>query len=174
MLFKKPRELERSEYIVRKADPSDARGIINCMQSVMDERIYLIGEYYLLTERGEQERIRSPEDLTLVCDRYGEVVGVITIQRGMYKKNRHTANLGIAVKKGHRQKGLGTSMIMEAINWCKAQGVMKLNLEVFSSNVGAIRAYEKIGFSEEGRRKGQFKVNGELVDDVMMTYYLSR
>ncbi len=171
MLFKKQRDLERSEYLVRKADPSDARGIIACMQSVMDERIYLVGEYYLLTERGEQERIRSVEDLTLVTDRYSEIVGVLTIQRGMYKKNRHTANLGIAVKAGHRKKGLGTRMISEAINWCRAQGVKKLNLEVFSSNIGAIKAYEKAGFEIEGYRRGQFIINGEPVDDVLMTYY---
>ncbi len=173
MLFKRQRDLERSEYIIRRADPSDARGIINCMQSVMDERVYLVGEYYLLTERGEQERIRSPEDLTLVCDRYGEIVGVLTIQRGMYKKNRHTANLGIAVKLGNRNKGLGTGMIREAIIWCGQQGIKKLNLEVFSTNIGAIKAYEKVGFHEEGRRKGQFMINGEPVDDVLMTYYIA-
>lgn len=171
MLFKRQKDLERSEYIIRKADPSDARGIILCMQSVMDERIYLVGEYYLLTERGEQERIRSIEDLTLVCDRYGEIIGVLTIQRGMYKKNRHTANLGIAIKAGHRNKGLGSRMIQESINWCRTQGIRKLNLEVFSTNAGAIRAYEKVGFQIEGYRRSQFVINGEPVDDVFMTYY---
>lgn len=173
MLFKRQRDVERSEYLIRRAEPSDARGIINCMQSVMDERIYLVGEYYLLTERGEQERIRSIEDLTLVCDRYGEIVGVITIQRGMYKKNRHTANLGIAVKSGHRQKGIGTRLINESLNWCKNQGIKKVNLEVFSSNTGAIRAYEKVGFQIEGYRRGQFMINGQAVDDVFMTYNIS-
>lgn len=171
MLFKRQKDLERAEYLIRKADPSDARGIINCMQSVMDERIYLVGEYYLLTERGEQERIRSIEDLTLVCDRYGEIVGVITIQRGMYKKNRHTANLGIAIKSGHRRKGIGTRLINESLNWCRSQGVKKVNLEVFSSNVGAIKAYERVGFEIEGYRRNQFMINGEPVDDVFMTYY---
>lgn len=173
MLFKRQKDLERAEYLIRKADPPDARGIINCMQSVMDERIYLVGEYYLLTERGEQERIRSIEDLTLVCDRYGEIVGVITIQRGMYKKNRHTANLGIAIKSGHRQKGIGTRLINESLNWCRAQGIKKVNLEVFSSNVGAIKVYEKVGFEVEGYRRGQFMINGEPVDDVFMTYYIT-
>lgn len=172
MLFKKQKDLERSEYLIRKADPSDARGIIQCMQSVMDERIYLVGEYYLLTERGEQDRIRSMEDLTLVCDRYGEIVGVLTIQRGMYKKNRHTANLGIAIKSTHRRKGIGTRLIQESINWCRSQGIQKLNLEVFSSNTSAIAAYEKVGFMIEGYRRGQFIINGEPVDDVFMTYYL--
>lgn len=170
MLWRKQDEVQSQEYEIRKAVPSDAKGIINCMQSVMDERIYLVSEYYLLTERGEQERIRSLEDLTLVCEYNGEVIGVLTIQRGMYKKNRHTANLGIAVKSGHRRKGIGTQMIKEAIAWCRKHNISKLNLEVFSSNVNAIKAYEKIGFVEEGRKKNQFKIDGLYVDDVLMTY----
>ena len=171
MLWRKQDEVQSQEYRIRKAVPSDAKGIINCMQSVMDERIYLVSEYYLLTERGEQERIRSLEDLTLVCEISNEIIAVLTIQRGMYKKNRHTANLGIAIKSGHRRKGVGTGMIKEAISWCRKHNISNLNLEVFSSNVNAIKAYEKIGFAEEGRKKNQFRIEGQYVDDVFMTYY---
>ncbi len=174
MLWKEKSETQKavSEYVVRKADPRDAKGVINCMQSVMDERIYLVSEYYLLTERGEQERIRSPDDLTLVCEKGSEIVGVLTIQRGMYRKNRHTANLGIAIKAGHRHNGLGTKLITQGIEWCRESGIKKLNLEVFSSNTNAIALYEKIGFVHEGSRKRQFIIDGQYVDDVLMTYWL--
>ena len=60
----------------------------------MDEKIYLVSEYYLLTERVEQERLKNKDDLTLVCEVNGKIVGVTTIQRGMYRKNRHTASAG--------------------------------------------------------------------------------
>ncbi|MCL6091117.1 MAG: GNAT family N-acetyltransferase [Candidatus Thermoplasmatota archaeon] len=159
-------------YIIRKAEPRDAKGVIGCMQSVMDERIYLVSEYYLLTERGEQERIRSPDDLTVICEKEGEIVGVLTIQRGMYKKNRHSANLGIAIKEGHRRRGIGSSLITRGIDWCRDNGVKKLNLEVFSSNKSAIALYQKIGFVEEGTRKNQFIIDGQYVDDVFMTYWI--
>ncbi len=159
-------------YRIRKADPRDARGVINCMQSVMDERIYLISEYYLLTERGEQERIRSPDDLTVVAEKDNEIVGVLTVQRGMYRKNRHTANLGIAIKNAHRRKGLGSELISAGIDWCRENYIKKLNLEVFSSNKGAISLYEKLGFSIEGIRKSQFVIEGTYVDDVFMTIWL--
>ncbi len=174
MLWKEKSEAQKSasDYVIRKADPRDAKGVINCMQSVMDERIYLVSEYYLLTERGEQERIRSPDDLTLVCEKGSEIVGVLTIQRGMYRKNRHTANLGIAIKSGHRHFGLGTKLIKQGIDWCRETGIKKLNLEVFSSNTNAISLYEKIGFVHEGSRKKQFIIDGEYVDDVLMTYWI--
>lgn len=164
-------QVEFGEYLIRRGDPRDARGIINCMQSVMDERIYLVSEYYLLTERGEQERIRSPDDLTVVAQKDGEIVGVLTIQRGMYRKNRHTANLGIAIKSSHRRKGLGMKLISSGIDWCRENYVKKLNLEVFSSNKSAIALYEKMGFVIEGVRKKQFVIGGTYVDDVFMTFW---
>ncbi len=158
-------------YIIRKAVPQDAKGIINCMQSVMNEKIYLVSEYYLLTERGEHERLKNPGDLTLVCESNGDIAGVLTIQRGMYKKNRHIANLGIAIKKDYRNKKIGTNMIMEALIWSKDQGILKVNLEVFSINVNAIKTYRKLGFEYEGVRKNQFIIEGKYVDDILMTFF---
>jgi len=158
-------------YKIRKAVPPDAKGIINCMQSVMEEKIYLVSEYYLLTEHGEQERLKNPDDLTLVCETNNDIAGVLTIQRGMYKKNRHTANLGIAIKNNFRNKSIGTNMIKEALMWCKDQGIIKVNLEVFSTNINAIKTYRKLGFEYEGIRKKQFMINGEYVDDILMTFF---
>lgn len=174
MLWKKQEQVEFSngEYSIRRATPSDAKEIILCMQAVMDEKIYLVGEYYLLTEKGEQDRIRNPDDLTLICRSSGRVVGVLTVQRGIHKKSRHTALLGIAITRGNRHKGLGTRMIELALEWARNAGIKKVNLEVFSSNVNAIRTYRKIGFHSEGSKKGQFIIDGEYVDDVLMTYYL--
>ncbi len=163
----------RTGFIIRKANPADAKGIIECMQSVMDEKIYLVSEYYLLTERGEQERLKNPDDLTLICEVDKKIVGVTTIQRGMYRKNRHTASLGIAVRSEFRHLGIGTDMIKNAIEWCRKQDIYKLNLEVFSINKNAINAYRKLGFQYEGLRKSQFFINNQYVDDVFMTYFVT-
>ncbi len=159
---------------IRKAEPKDAKKIIECMQSVMDEHIYFVSEYYLYTERGEQERLRNPDDLTLVASIGDRIAGVLTLQRGVYRKNRHTANLGIAVMNGYRHQGIGTGLIMESLHWAENNGIKKVNLEVFSTNVNAINAYSKIGFVHEGVRKSQFFINGEYADDVLMTYWIDQ
>ena len=170
-MLKKHEQTEN--YLIRRGVPGDAHGIIECMQSVMDEKIYLVSEYYLLTERGEQERLKSRDDLTLVCELNGKIVGVTTIQRGMYKKNRHTASLGIAIRKEFRHMNIGTGMIKEAISWSREQGIEKINLEVFSSNIHAINTYRKLGFEYEGVRKRQFMIGNRYTDDVLMTYFTS-
>ncbi len=172
MLKKKVLDTDFSFPIVRQGVPSDAGGVIECMQSVMDEEIYLLGEYYLMTERAERERINSRTDLTLVSEARGEIVGVLTLQRGTYKKNRHTGTLGIAVKGGFRGAGLGKKMMQDALEWARNEGLVKINLEVFSSNINAIELYRKLGFEEEGRKKKQFVINGKYVDDVLMSLWI--
>jgi len=97
--------MEENSYEIRVAVPSDAAGIIKCMQNVMSEKIYLVSEIYLYTERGQKDILRNPDDLTLVTVFNGEIVGTMNIQRGFYKKNRHTANLGIAIVSEHQGKG---------------------------------------------------------------------
>ena len=52
------------------------------------------------------------------------------------------------------------------------RGIEKLNLEVFSTNTGAIELYRKLGFREEGRKIRQFKIFDEYADDVLMTLFL--
>jgi len=62
-------------------------------------------------------------------------------------------------------------MIENGIKWCRENGIIKLNLEVFSSNENAISLYKKLGFTLEGQRKGQFLVENTYVDDILMTIY---
>ncbi|MEM0155796.1 MAG: GNAT family N-acetyltransferase [Thermoplasmataceae archaeon] len=170
MLRKK--SIDPQEYAIREARISDAKGIIECMQSVMDEHTFLVSEYYLLTERGEQDRLRNIEDLTLVLEYGPEIVGVLTLQRGMFKKNHHTASLGIAIKKNHRSMGHGTRLIKSAVEWAKSKGIEKIWLEVFSTNTRAIEVYKKIGFIVEGNKEKQFIIDGNYVDDVLMSYWI--
>lgn len=81
-----------------------------------------------------------------------------------------TAELGIFIgDENNRGQGLGG----EAINVMLSYGFKVLNLhnimlKVFSFNERAIKAYEKVGFKECGRRHEAFEVNNQLFDDVFM------
>ncbi|MGP6293904.1 N-acetyltransferase family protein [Caldiplasma sukawensis] len=159
------------DIIIRKAKVSDAAGIIECMQSVMDEKIYMVSDYYLYSERGERELIKSPSDLNLVLEFQGKIVGILKVQRGYYRKTFHTGVLTIAIEKEFRNRGFGKKMIEFALQWAKENGIEKLSLEVFSTNENAISLYRSVGFHIEGVRKKHFKINGEYVDDVLMAYF---
>lgn len=161
----------KDDFIIRKAKVSDAAGIIECMQSVMDEKVYMVSDYYLYSEKGEREMIKSPSDLNLVLEFKGKIIGLLKVQRGYYRKTFHTGVLTIAIEKEFRNMGFGKKMMELALRWARDVGIEKLSLEVFSTNENAISLYRSMGFQIEGVRKKHFKINGEYVDDILMAYF---
>lgn len=59
----------------------------------------------------------------------------------------------VAVKPDARGKGIAEAMIGKILDWGKEAGITEFTLEVRSSNIPAIRLYEKLGFQIEGIRK---------------------
>jgi len=53
--------------------------------------------------------------------------------------------------------------------WARAHpDVDRIQLEVFSTNPGAIKLYERLGYVREGVRQGAIKRYGELIDMIQM------
>jgi RimJ/RimL family protein N-acetyltransferase len=102
----------------------------------------------------------------------GTVVGHADCHGGASPKNRHTGLIGIVIREGWREAGLGRILMNRVLEWMRARGFEKAHLEVFSTHVRARRLYESLGFQLEGARKGHFKVRGEYVDDVIMGLWL--
>ncbi|MGC9167024.1 MAG: GNAT family N-acetyltransferase [Thermoplasmata archaeon] len=157
--------------IIRNAEEDDIEGIVDVFESVMAEEIYLLGEHFYAIDF-ISSKIKSLNDLILVAEHENRVIGVLTLIREPFLKNRHVAVLGIAIKSGFRHEGIGSALMEESIKWAKEQNIEKITLEVFSTNTNAIELYKKFGFEIEGIRKKQFKILGNYVDDVLMAKFL--
>jgi RimJ/RimL family protein N-acetyltransferase len=102
---------------------------------------------------------------TLVAVGGGEIVGMLHVERSRFG----FGDLGMAVARGWRGRGVGSALVVEAIAWAREQGLHKLTLSVFPHNEAAIALYRKFGFVEEGRLVKQFRrSSGELWDAVQM------
>ena len=68
-----------------------------------------------------------------------------------------TDMMNVAVHPDHRRKGIAEALILSLIEELKTMDSRCLTLEVRASNVPAIALYEKLGFSEIGRRKNYYR-----------------
>jgi len=79
------------------------------------------------------------------------------------------AEIGMAVAREWRGRGVGSALLAAAIAWARERGLHKLILGVFAHNEAAIALYRKFGFVEEGRRVKQYRrSSGELWDSIEM------
>ena len=95
----------------------------------------------------------------------GEIAGSIHVD-----PSRHGfGDLGMAVAREWRGRGVGSALLAAAVEWARERGLHKLSLGVFPHNTAAIALYRKFGFVEEGRHAKQLRrSSGELWDIVDM------
>ena len=67
----------------------------------------------------------------------------------------------IAVKNDYLRNHIGEALIHQIVEDCYKDGVKYLTLEVRTSNIPAIKLYEKYGFQSLGTRKGYYQDNNE-------------
>ncbi len=81
---------------------------------------------------------------------------------------RH-AEAGINLERSARGRGIGTAAIIQLVEFGFVRlNLRRIHLQAISSNVAAIRAYEKAGFVMEGRQRQHAWVRGAYEDIVRM------
>ena len=91
--------------------------------------------------------------LWLVAEEAGKVAGYI----GSQTCGDESDVMNVAVHPDFRRRGIAESLVNTLVEELKAIGSRCLTLEVRASNAPAIALYEKLGFSEIGRRKNYYR-----------------
>ncbi len=76
----------------------------------------------------------------------------------------------IAVKKGFREKGVGSEVLKALIEVCKKRNLISMTLEVRESNIAARNLYKKHGFMEAGIRPKYYGDNNENAIIMWLTF----
>ena len=97
--------------------------------------------------------LKNPLSLWLVAAEGGTVAGYIGSQTVMGE----TDMMNVAVDPSYRRQGIAEQLIEKLIEGVKQKGAICLLLEVRASNAPAIRLYEKLGFSQVGRRPSYYR-----------------
>lgn len=141
-------ECEIEEYMIQLIRTSDYREIYNCMKQCADD-IY-------------NQRLNNENDITELARKYAaRGCFVMALEDGSvsgmaaFYCNDHINRLGflsrIVVRRKYQHKGIGTKLLSHVCAECKACKMIKLRLEVDSTNKSAQKFYEKYGFVKESQ-----------------------
>lgn len=162
--------------MIRKPDQNDAEHIIQYSQIVFEstDQLLTTPEEYTKTV-GEQtswisESLQNSNSLILVAELNNQIVGLLFFMAQSKKKNCHTGEFGVSVHPGFQGIGIGRALVETLIKWAKDNiQIEKVFLQVFATNVNAIKLYKDLGFIEEGRHiKAAKQLTGEYTDVIQM------
>lgn len=115
--------------------------------------------------------LEKGEVFYMVAEVNGKVVASSDVHTlGGYDK--HVGVVGIVIKKGYRDLGIGTRMMQTLVDEARKKGLKVLTLSAFASNERAIHVYEKIGFTQTGLIPRKHFKEGKYIDEVIMTRML--
>jgi putative acetyltransferase len=118
-----------------------------------------------------QKRLASlPEgSFSLVACCAEEVLGQLGLEMRKNPRRRHAATLGMAVRSSARRQGVGSALLIAAIDLAERWlSVRRIELEVYTDNEAAIALYKKFGFAVEGTLRQYAFRDGALVDVYVM------
>ena len=87
-----------------------------------------------------------------------------------FKSSRHKMIMwGVFTSPRYRRQGFGRRVVEAGIQQAFANGVQRINLQVYIPNGPALELYKSIGFVEYGVEPGAVCINGQYHDGVHMT-----
>lgn len=96
----------------------------------------------------------------------GEAVGGISYHTRNRKNG--TFSFGVVIARAHRGKGYAEDAVRILLRYAFwERRHQKCNSACVSTNVESIRLHRKLGFTEEGRRRRQWFLEGQFHDDVL-------
>ena len=156
---------------IRRLIDTDAREFYNCLKIIDSETNFMMFEpdERVWNEEKISKNLKDENNLVLGVIDDEKIVGFLTAQRGVFRRIRHTAYIVIGIQKNYCNRKLGTKLFQMLDDWALQNKIVRLELTVVCENKGAIRLYEKSGFSIEGIKKKTMYVDGKYVDEYMMS-----
>ena len=97
------------------------------------------------------------------------IVGELGIEVAAYG----VAEFGMMVAADARGRGVGSALLVAAIDWAREAGAHKVALQVWPHNEAALALYRKFDFEQEGYLRRHYRRrNGELWDTILMALVL--
>jgi len=170
------------DIVIREAIPDDAEALIKHVKELTSEPnvcVSLTPEEFTYTVDEERnlltQSISADNSLFLLAFSHGELVGELTCRpSSRLSAQKHVVVLGMSIRNGWRNKGIGSMLLEKAIEWAnQSKTIRRIELKVFTINTPAIHLYKKYGFIQEGLLRDAVFRYGKFHDELIMAIILN-
>ena len=178
-IFRKFQDREGREVTLRAPQWSDLDDMLDFINSLVEENVDILVDTKYTREAevdwlaGKLSALENERVIAVVAEVDGRFVGQTEISPKM-GRSRHVGVLGISLKAGYRDAGIGTELMREAESQAPRLGIEIITLDVFVSNARGRHLYEKMGYVQVGQVPRGIKRDGEYIDDVIMAKEIPR
>lgn len=162
------------ELKIREAIIEDSESIIAYLKNIIiesDNLTFERGEFNPTIETEKQfiKDINQSSSQCFFVSLIGtKIVGNLSIIITNRIRLKHSGDLSITVSKEYWNQGIGSSLMIEFIQWLDKTDLTKINLKVREDNIHAIKLYEKFGFIKEGVITRDFYIDGQYYNSICM------
>ncbi|MGC8829282.1 MAG: GNAT family N-acetyltransferase [Verrucomicrobiia bacterium] len=144
------------EIVIRPLEKNDAAGLLAFFSALPEE-----DRLFLKDDVTKEETIaRWMEELDysrvfpLVAIAENKIIGDATLHFSRVGWSKHLAELRCVVARNYQKMGLGTLLMRELVIYAQQKGVEKIVAQMMDTQLGAQKAFERIGFKKEAELKG--------------------
>jgi RimJ/RimL family protein N-acetyltransferase len=163
--------------VLRTPKWEDLDDLLELVNSLVEEKAEIIVDEKFSREQEAQwlsdvlVRLEKQQICFLVAEVDGEVVASSDLHRGSGSE-KHVGAVGIVVKRGFRDLGIGTRVVEAMVKEAQGMGLKVLTLSVFGTNTRAIHVYERAGFVQTGLVPKKHFREGKYIDEIAMAKLL--
>ena len=173
-ILKKFSAKDGRSVVLRTPEWRDLDDLLELINSLVDEKaeIYITQK---LTREAEAEwllkvlsRLEKDEQFFQVAEVEKKVVASSDFQIKAGDKEQRVGGIGIVVRDGYRNLGIGTEMMKTLLEQAAFFGMRTVTVNAFATNKRSIHVYEKVGFVQTGRIPKKHHRQGVFIDEITM------
>lgn len=165
-------ETDGVTYAIRPAHQTDFTAIADVIRRTADERPYTIPG--TIAEELDRQNVLMRTDgiesrVFFIATVGDEVVGWVYVAHPELEQLSHTAELLVGVTEEYRGMGIGANLLRRGLDWTESKGCEKVYQSLPATNEDAIEFLKHLGWEVEAVRENHYKIDGEYVDEMMMS-----
>lgn len=165
-------------YTIRPVSPTDAAALRALRIEALTNHPAAFAADPAITAAESVERwaerihdyTHGSEGTVFVADTSTGLAGMCGVGREHWPKTRHSAYIwGVYLRPELRGSGAAVELLAACEDWARQNGITILKLGVAVNNAAAVRAYARAGYTVYGVDPRALLVDGDYIDELMMS-----